>query len=118
MYEKNNNWNMFIENDMLFLTKGADETYFLDEVEKTDVSDFFNSYKNNLLDELSENDRFKEVIKKLETIGVIFRRHNISNEKKIKIAIKYYGSPSKNLENRSKKYYKQARKYGAGSELK
>ena len=31
-YEKNRNWNIFIEDNKLFITTGADEIYYLDEV--------------------------------------------------------------------------------------
>jgi hypothetical protein len=117
MYEKNNNWNMFVENDMLFITKGADESYFLNEVDKTDVNSFFNLYKKNSLNELASNDKFKEVMKKLEAAGVIYKKHDISNKENIRIVVKYYGKPNKDLENRNREQFKQREKYRISSRL-
>ena len=40
--KKNKNWNMFVEENKLFATKGADEIYFLDDIDEECVNDVYN----------------------------------------------------------------------------
>ena len=96
-YEKNINWNVFIEDNKLFITKGADEIYYLDEVTEEQAKKISEAYTNNFIDELLKNNDYNEVINKLEKVGVIYKKKFISNNKKIKVYIKYYGKPSKKL---------------------
>ena len=96
-YEKNKNWNIFIEDNKLFITKGADEIYYLDEVNEEQAKIIYEAYTNNFIDELLKNNTYDEIINKLEKVGVIYNKKFISNNKKIKLYIKYYGKPSSKL---------------------
>lgn len=96
-YEKNRNWNIFIEDNKLFITKGADEIYYLDEVNEEQAKIIYEAYTNNFIDELLKNNTYDEIINKLEKVGVIYNKKFISNNKKIKLYIKYYGKPSSKL---------------------
>lgn len=98
-YEKNKNWNIFIEDNKLFITKGADEIYYLDEANEEQAQTIYEAYNNNSFDDLLKNHAYGEIISKLEKAGVIYKKKFVSNNKKIKLHIKYYGEPSDKLKN-------------------
>ena len=98
-YEKNKNWNIFMEDNKLFITNGADEIYYLDEVCDEQAKVIYEAYNNNLLDELLEDSAYYEVISKLEKAGVIYKKRFASSNKKIRLYIRYYGKPNDKLKN-------------------
>ncbi len=98
-YEKNKNWNIFLEEDKLFLTKGADEIYLFDELTDVDAKIIYEAYCNNFFDDLVKDHNYDEIIDKLEKVGVIYQKKWNTNNKKIKLCIRYYGKPSIKLKN-------------------
>jgi hypothetical protein len=86
MYKKNPNWNMLIENQRLFILKGADEIYYLDEFTGDLVETLYNAYQQ---EDFSGID--SEIIGKLERAGVICKEF-FKPAKPLKIGIKYLGS--------------------------
>jgi hypothetical protein len=97
MYKNNNNWNLFIEDNKLFISKGADEIYFLDEATDEQAHMIFDAYNSNGFDDLLDKHLCDEIIDKLEKVGVIYKNKYKSNNKKLNIFIKYYGNPSDEL---------------------
>lgn len=95
---KSKNWNMFKENEKLFITKGSDEIYFLDEVRDEQVDELYDAYVNNNFDKLLKNSSFSSILSKLEKVGVIYKK-KLKTRKKIKIYLKYYGIPTVKLKN-------------------
>lgn len=98
-YEKNKNWNIFVEEDKLFITKGADEIYFIDEANEEQTKLIYEAYQNNSFSELLNTHNCDEIIDKLEKAGVIYKRKSNTKDKKINVYIKYYGKPNDNLKN-------------------
>ncbi|MCI8459898.1 MAG: hypothetical protein HFE81_00745 [Bacilli bacterium] len=74
-YEKNKNWNIFIEDNKLFITKGADEIYYLDEANEEQAQTIYEAYNNNSFDDLLKNHAYGEIISKLEKTGVIYKKN-------------------------------------------
>lgn len=97
-YEKSKNWNVFMEDSKLFITKGADEIYYLDEVNDEQAKVIYEAYSNNNFEEiLNNNHQYDEIVNKLEKAGVIYqKKFNVQNQE-IKLYIKYYGEPSDEL---------------------
>ena len=83
---------MVIEGGRLFVTKGADEIYYLDEAKEGFAEPIFNAYQDDRLDGLADEDGFGGIIKALEKAGVIYKERFIEGNA-LKIAIRYYGSP-------------------------
>ncbi len=98
-YEKNKNWNIFIEDNKLFITKGADEIYYLDEATDEQAKKIYEVYNNNNFDVLLNDCTYNEIIVKLEKAGVIYKKKFSSSNKKIKLYIRYYGKPNDKLKN-------------------
>ena len=98
-YEKNKNWNIFIEDNKLFITKGADEIYYFDEATDEQVNDIYNAYSSDNWDALLSDHDYDEIIEKLEKVGVIYKKKYTLNSKKVKLHIKYYGKPNADLKN-------------------
>ncbi len=98
-YEKNKNWNVFIEDNKLFITKGADEIYYVDEANGEQAQTIYETYNNNSFDDLLKSHTYDEIISKLEKAGVIYKKKFVSNNKEIKLYIRYYGEPSDKLKN-------------------
>ncbi len=98
-YEKSINWNIFIEDNKLFITKGADEIYYLDETTDEQAKTIYDAYCNNSFDDLLKNHTCDDIISKLEKTGVIYKKKFVSNNKKIKLYIRYYGKPNDKLKN-------------------
>ena len=97
-YRKNINWNVFVEDNKLFITKGADEIYYVDEANMEQANSFIKAYNSNNFDNLINNSEYSEIIDKLEKVGVIYK-NKLSAIKKIKVFIKYYGMPNNKLNN-------------------
>jgi len=78
---------MFINQDKLYITKGADEQYLVDEVSKELAPLFFHAYEKNEWHKLSEH---KDILAKLEQAGVIYKKTKpiISP----KVSIRFYGN--------------------------
>ena len=93
-YKKNKNWNMFVEENKLFITKGADEIYYLDDVPKESVDDIFKAYCNENFNDIDIN-----ILKKLEKVGVLYQKLYENNSSKIKVCFKYYGEDASELCN-------------------
>ena len=95
-YEKSKNWNMFVEDGKLFVTKGADEIYFMDDIEQDQTNIIYESYINNSFEELGFD--YEDILMKLEQAGVIYKKKFDNTDRKIlKIHIKYYGTPNTGL---------------------
>ena len=94
-YVKNVNWTMFVEDKKLFITKGADEVYYLDEVKEEHVSAFHEAYCNDAFNSLPGD--AGDVVEKLVRAGVIYKKKFEANEKALKVAIKYFGTPPEAL---------------------
>jgi hypothetical protein len=84
-YKKNKNWNMLLEDGKLFILKGADEIYYLDEA--TDGEALYNAY---LQEDFSDFEN-TEIMQKLMRAGVIYKEI-FQPEKPLKIGIKYLGT--------------------------
>jgi hypothetical protein len=84
-YEKNQNWNAFLEDNKFFITKGADEIYYLDEVNGEEAKELYEAYNNNSFDVLLKKENYIDIIKKLEKVGVIYKKKFADNNKKIKL---------------------------------
>lgn len=98
IYKKNNNWNAFVEENKLFITKGADEIYYVDDATEEEANSFIKAYNSNNIDSLINNHECDELIDKLSKVGVIYK-NKLSSTKKIKVFIKYYGTPNIKLNN-------------------
>ena len=98
-YLKNKNWNIFIEDNKLFISKGADEIYYSDEATEEQAKNIYEAYNNDNFNILLEDQTYDEIIEKLEKVGVIYKRKFSSNDKNIKLYIKYYGKPNDKLKN-------------------
>ena len=98
-YLKNKNWNVFIEDNKLFISKGADEIYYFDEATEEQAKNIYEAYNNDNFDILLQDQTYDEIIEKLEKVGVIYKRKFSSNNKNIKLNIKYYGKPNDKLKN-------------------
>lgn len=96
MLRKNKNWNMIIEDNKLFITKGADEIYFLDEVKEDNAAVIFSAYEKDLLGDLAQE--HKDIVKKLEQAGVVYKEW-FEPKKNIRLAIQYCGSTNDRLTN-------------------
>ena len=91
--KKNKNWNMFVEENKLFATKGADEIYFLDDIDEECVNDVYNLYLEDKFEQIDKN-----ILEKLKQAGIIYEKiYNRTN--KLKVAIKYIGTNNFNLNN-------------------
>ncbi len=95
-FKLNKNWNMFKEDGNLFITRGADEIYYLDEVKGEQVDLLYNAYVNDNFDALLNDSSVIEIIEKLEKAGVIYQK-KFKSKDKIKIGLKYYGVPTNEL---------------------
>ena len=98
-YLKNKNWNIFIEDNKLFILKGADEIYYFDEATEEQAKNIYEAYNKDNFDILLQDQTYDEIIEKLEKVGVIYKRKFSSNNKNIKLYIKYYGKPNDKLKN-------------------
>ena len=98
-YQKNKNWTMFSEDNELFISKGADEIYYLDELNNEQSTIIYDAYINDSFDDLVNDPQYEEIIKKLEKAGVIYQKKYNTNNQKLNLYIKYYGKPSIKLKN-------------------
>ncbi len=98
-YEKSKNWNVFVEGNKLFITKGADEIYYVDEDSDEQAIKIYDAYNNDSFDDILNDHAYDEIIEKLEKAGVIYKKKYTSTNKKIKLFVKYYGKPNENLKN-------------------
>ena len=97
VYVKNKNWTMFLEGKKLFITKGADEVYYLDEVKEERATAIYEAYRDDALDTLPGD--AGEVIARLERAGVIYQKKFEADERALKVAIHYFGTPPEALAN-------------------
>lgn len=97
-YKKNKNWNMFIEDDKLFITKGADEIYYLDEADKNQAKIIYEAYKNDTINDLLDKN-LKNILEILEKSGVIYKEKLSPQKNKLNLYIRYYGDIDKNLKD-------------------
>jgi hypothetical protein len=86
--KKNLNWNMIFEDGKLFILKGADEIFYLDEVSREAAEILYNAY----LQEDFDNIENIEIVQKLEHAGVIYKEI-FEHKKPFKFGIKYLGTP-------------------------
>ncbi|MBR3163231.1 MAG: hypothetical protein IKF17_03945 [Clostridia bacterium] len=93
-YKKNKNWNMFVEENKLFIAKGADEIYFLDDINEEDANNIYKAYSDDMFENIDEN-----VLKKLEKVGVIYKNILKTPTNELKICIKYYGTNTEDIHN-------------------
>ena len=96
-YKKNKNWNMFVEKNKLFITKGADEIYFVDDVDEENANDVYKAYCDEKFEQLDSN-----ILNKLIQAGVLYT--SIKNTSELKVAIKYIGSNNFDVCNCIKKH--------------
>ena len=99
MYEISNNWSMFVEDNKLFLSRGADEIFYFDEAQNEQVSEIYDAFSNNSFDQFLDNAAYKDIIANLERAGVIYRKKHAIGMNKTKLHIKYLGTPAKSLKN-------------------
>lgn len=90
-YLNSKNWNMFIEDDKLFITKGSDEIYYFDEATEEQAKKIYDAYLNHEIDYLMNDNEYREIIEKLEKTGVIYQKKYDSKKQNIKIYIRYFG---------------------------
>lgn len=99
-YEQNDCWNMLLEEDKLFITKGADETYFLDEAKAEQARRIYAAYCAHSLHMLTGNTKDRIILEKLERIGVIYqKKYTAGPQKKIRVSVQYFGHPNAALKN-------------------
>lgn len=96
-YFMNANWNMFVEDGKLFITKGADETYYLDEADEEQAAAIYKAYIAGSFDDLFSAGSLAGIASKLEKAGVIYSKVFDACDKKLRVHIEYFGTPSENL---------------------
>ncbi|MDR0782807.1 MAG: hypothetical protein LBE83_03505, partial [Propionibacteriaceae bacterium] len=95
-YEKSRNWTMFLEDSQLFITKGADEIYLVDDVDTVTARAVFEAYDADSFAGVASDPQYQEILDKLERAGVIYRRR-AEPKATVKIFIRYFGDPSADL---------------------
>jgi len=98
-YHKNKGWNVIFTEQQLFITKGNDETYLVDDVDIETSREFFNLYKNNFKNLDLDNEKIYKLIKKMEVAGVIYKKRKIK-ENKIRIYLRYFEEKHKEIDKR------------------
>jgi bacteriocin biosynthesis cyclodehydratase domain-containing protein len=91
MYKKNENWNMIMEEKRLFVTQGADEVYYLDEISTEQAPVLYDAYQENTLHTLADKPDFIQIVKKLERAGVIYQNKFAAKNENLKIALDFRG---------------------------
>ena len=94
--KRNKNWNMIMEDKKLFITRGADEIYFLDEAKDEMVSPIFCAYENDNWDNLAANKDYDDIIRILKQTGFIYK-NQIEAKKDLRLSIQYFGDESNKL---------------------
>ncbi|HBY21540.1 MAG: hypothetical protein A2Y24_06120 [Clostridiales bacterium GWE2_32_10] len=100
-FQKSLNWNIIIEEKKLFITKGSDEIYFLDEVPEEQAQIIYDAYKSNNLDELYAKEKsLQPIINKLEMAGVIYKGKESEGDttSNISVNFKWYGSKNEKIQ--------------------
>ncbi|MBR1936645.1 MAG: hypothetical protein IJ842_03015 [Bacilli bacterium] len=98
-YEKSKDWNLFIENNKLFVSRGADEIYYFDEANDEQAKTIYDAYCNDNINYLVNDPDYYEIINKMEKAGIIYKKKFTVSNNKIKLYIKYYGKPNDKLKN-------------------
>lgn len=87
---------MIMENGSLYITKGADEIYLLDEVKDQQGEVILSAYQSGCWDNLAADQSYTDILKKLERAGVICREV-FKAERILKYAVKYFGTANDKL---------------------
>lgn len=119
-YQKNLNWNMLIEDGKLFVTKGADEIYYIAEVDSEKVQLVFDAYQNNNIDEIYiEKNGLKAIIKELETAGVIYKSKNhIGSPNNLTVYFKWFGNEHNKIQSLLRQFISQPKNIFISDDIK
>lgn len=111
-YQKNLCWNMLFEDGKLLITKGADEIYFIDDVNSKNAALIFDAYKDDTLDNLAiKEEEINITIKKLEKAGVIYKSKSSIEFpiNKISVAIEWLGNKNIKIQNLLEEFIKKSK---------
>lgn len=102
---------MLLEDGKLLITKGADEIYFVDEINSEDSSLLFNAYSSNDLDRVYiKKNELITVLKKLEKAGVIYKGAPMDlSERNIAVGINWYGNGNEKIKNLVDQFIKSSK---------
>lgn len=94
IYKKNPRWTMFLENNQLFATKGADEIYLIEELTADEAKKLYQAYKNDevhILKSTSTNEKILKAIQSLEKAGIIYIKDDVYDSlKSVSFGIRWF----------------------------
>lgn len=108
VYKKNPRWTMFLEDDQLFVAKGADEIYLIEELSPDDAKKLYQAYKSDevhILKSTSTNEKILKAIQSLEKSGVIYIKDDIYDSlKSVSFSIKWFDKVNDKILNILKQF--------------
>ncbi len=109
MLKKNPNWNLIYENWNSIITKWADDSYLIDDLNENMWKILFESYKSNDFENIIKNKDFDEIIKKLINAWVfVFYDKKIEKSSNLNFSIKWIWDKNENIENKLFEFLKES----------
>ena len=98
LYKNSPRWNLLLEDGQLFATKGADETFWLEDIEGEAAENLYDAYCGEAISEfIAANGQDKKLVVmvgQLEKAGIIYKKVNQDNSLvETSFAINWLGNP-------------------------